>query len=148
VASLGLYTKSCAEAISPNEPPEPVEVQEIFVPIPVEPPLDLTAVYVVGGLLLVAIPIALVLFFKRKEIGLEKNTKEITEVRKREPSFVKNMHLADDEKPVDNRLELKGKNVVVKKQLLAELEQKKQDELEARFRAERQQLRIDEKLAI
>ena len=94
-------------------------------PIPVEPPLDLTAVFVVGALLLVAIPIALVLFFKRKEIGLEKNTKEITEVRKREPSFVKNMHLADDEKPVDNRLELKGKNVVVKKQLIAELEQKK-----------------------
>ena len=50
-------------------------------PIPVEPPLDLTAVYVVGALLLLAIPIALVLFFKRKEIGLEKNTQEITEVR-------------------------------------------------------------------
>ena len=125
-----------------------MEFQEIFVPVPVDSPLDLTAVYVVGALLLVAIPIALVLFFKRKEIGLEKNTEEINEFRKREPSFVKNMHLADDEKPVNNRLELKGKNVVVKKQLLAELEQKKQDELEARFRAERQQLRIDEKLAI
>jgi hypothetical protein len=106
VASLGLYTKSCAEAISQNEPPEPVEVQEIFVPIRVEPPLDLTAVFVVGALLLVAIPIALVLFFKRKEIGLEKNKEGSTKVRKREPSFVKSMHLADDEKPVDNRLDL------------------------------------------
>ncbi len=75
-------------------------------PIPVEPPLDLTAVFAVGALLLVAIPIALVLFFKRKEIGLEKNKEGSTEFRKREPSFVKNMHLADDENPVDNRLDL------------------------------------------
>ena len=71
-----------------------MQVSEVFQPIPVQPPLDLTAVYVVGALLLVAIPIAVVLFVKRKEIGLEKKTEEVTEVRVRDPSFVKNMHLA------------------------------------------------------
>ncbi len=45
-------------------------------------------------MLLVAIPIAVVLFVKRKEIGLEKKTEEVAEIRKRDPSFVKNMHLA------------------------------------------------------
>jgi len=66
-------------------------VEEIFEKLPVQQSTDLTAVYVVGGLLFVAIPIALILFLKRKEIGLEKTKEENKEGRQRLPSFVKNM---------------------------------------------------------
>lgn len=66
-------------------------MEEIFEKLPVQQSTDLTAVYVVGGLLFVAIPIALILFLKRKEIGLEKTKEENKEGRQRLPSFVKNM---------------------------------------------------------